>query len=469
MRGDELKMNKVANVSPDSSSGLFCFMDILNQVPHFYEYKNEFFNSFNISQINFDNLSEEYFFFENSHLIAFCKDEFISINAYHDKVKIEYDGIEIVEHDNVLQKLSDIIDKLKTKNVFMATTINYHAINLIEDIYITDDPYITIKIYRENIIFDKQTGNCIFLSPKLPNSKMINIAENILNNTELNSKIESKVISNTKRDYFLSIVKQAKEDIRNGEVFQIVLSQVIEIESNINTNYLFYTMKSKNPSEYSILINSTKEQIICFSPETLIKRDGKIVKTYPIAGTYRITREDDIVQKKIEILKDKKEISEHVMLVDLARNDLGRISKPGSVQVEEYLQIKRLYNLIHIYSVVVGELIEKNLIKAILSVFPAGTLTGAPKVRAMQLIDKYELIKRDLYGGAIGYIFKDKFDFAIAIRMAIRDKQKGIFRLQSGAGIVNLSVPEKEYEECLTKLRAFLNIMEVDENDIINR
>ncbi|WP_271628527.1 anthranilate synthase component I family protein [Caldicellulosiruptor sp. DIB 104C] len=455
-------MNKVANMRPDSSSGLFCYQGVSINIPSFEEYID---SSVDISHIDFESIGEDYFYFENSQILAFCYDTLLVIKVFENRIEIEDGFNKVVEHEGVLEKLNKILTYLIEKNAFISARFNYHAINLIEDIYSTDEPYIVFTIYKKNFIVDKNLGNGKVLVSKGFEFK----GEKFNKFNGKNQKVTSKVLYNTPRDYYISIVKQAKEDIRNGEIFQIVLSQVIKIKSDISTNQLFYTMKEKNPSEYSVVINTKDEQIICFSPETLIKKEKNIVKTFPIAGTYRINDGDDVAQKKIEILKDKKEISEHVMLVDLARNDLGRISKPGTVKVEEYLQIKKLYNLIHIYSVVTGELEEKNLVKAILSVFPAGTLTGAPKVRAMQLIEKYERQRRGLYGGAIGYIFKDCFDLAIAIRMAIKDKKEDTFLLQSGAGIVNLSVPDNEYQECLTKLRAFLKIMEVDENDIVNR
>lgn len=399
-------------------------------------------------------------------MAAFCTDRLLCITVYHDRTEIDFEGTIDVFYGDVSAMLDSILEILIQKNAYITCQFNYHAVNLLEDIYSADSPYIVLNVYRKNVLVDKLTGK-----------KTLLVSKESEKDAEVDFKryqrslfdVKSNVVFSTPKEYFISTVKQAKEDIRNGEIFQIVLSQIILVKSNISTNHLFYTMKERNPSEYSIVINNEESQVICFSPETLIKKKGNTVKTFPIAGTYRINEGDDVAQKKIEILKDKKEISEHVMLVDLARNDLGRISKPGTVKVEEYLRIKRLYNLIHIYSVVTGELEEKSLTKTILSVFPAGTLTGAPKIRAMQLIEKYERQRRDLYGGAIGYIYKDQFDLAIAIRMAVKDKKESIIKLQSGAGIVNLSVPENEYQECLTKLRAFLRIMEVNEDDIVNR
>lgn len=455
-------MDKVAHVRPDSSSGLFCYQSMGINVPIFEE---RFYNSDDISFIDFETIGENFFYFENSQILVLSYEPLLIVNVFKDRIEIEDNYNKITKDGEILENLNEILTYLIERNAFISARFNYHAINLIEDIYSTDQPYIIFTVYKENFIVEKSSGIVKAVVPE--NSEIKNKYFHKFNGQK--RKVTSTVLYNTPKDYYIGIVKQAKEDIRNGEIFQIVLSQIIKVKSDISTNQLFYTMKENNPSEYSIIIDTGSEQVICFSPETLIKKEKNIIKTFPIAGTYRISDSDDIVQKKIEILKDKKEISEHVMLVDLARNDLGRISKAGTVKVEQYLQIKKLYNLIHIYSIVTGELEEKNLVKAILSVFPAGTLTGAPKVRAMQLIEKYENQRRGLYGGAIGYIYKDSFDLAIAIRMAIKDKKTNTFLLQSGAGIVNLSIPENEYQECLTKLRAFLKIMEVDENDIVNR
>ncbi|WPX07842.1 anthranilate synthase component I family protein [Anaerocellum danielii] len=457
-------MEKVANVRPDSSSGLFCYHDIGIDIPFFEEYSND---SIDLSNIDFDSIEGDFFFFENSQMAAFCADRLLCVTVYSDRIEADFEGTKKVFYGDICTMLDSILEGLIQKNAYITCQINYHAINLLEDIYSVDSPYIVLNVYRKNVLVDKLTGKKTLLVSSKEFEEAAEVDLKRYQRTLFD--VKSNVVFSTPKEYYISTVKQAKEDIRNGEIFQIVLSQMILVKSNILTNHLFYTMKERNPSEYSIVINNKESQIICFSPETLIRKKGNTVKTFPIAGTYRINEGDDIAKKKIEILKDKKEISEHVMLVDLARNDLGRISKPGTVKVEEYLRIKRLYNLIHIYSVVTGELEEKSLTKAILSVFPAGTLTGAPKIRAMQLIEKYERQRRDLYGGAIGYIYKDQFDLAIAIRMAVKDKKESIIKLQSGAGIVNLSVPENEYQECLTKLRAFLRIMEVDENDIVNR
>ncbi|AEH50572.1 anthranilate synthase component I family protein [Pseudothermotoga thermarum] len=426
-------------------------------------FKSCYIENCDVANIDFDRLNTEFFFFESSKLKALCMDKLLRVLVFQDRIEISSQEKKKVIHDDPLSIFDQILDFLIEKNAFVVCQFNYDAVNLLEDIYSTDEPCIIVDLYGKNLLFDKTSGLCEFITlERVKETDFLKLEKY----SESVSKCKSKVIYATPKDYYIDIVKQAKEDIRNGEIFQIVLSQIVLVESDISTSQLFYQMRKINPSEYSIVINENNRQVICFSPETLLTKKGNIVKTFPIAGTYRIKPQDDVEQKKLEILTDKKEMSEHVMLVDLARNDLGRISKPGSVKVEEYLKIKQLYNLIHVYSVVCGELEEKSITKVILSTFPAGTLTGAPKVRAMQLIEKYEKQRRGLYGGAIGYIFKDEFDLAIAIRMAIKNKENNVFRLQSGAGIVNLSIPENEYQECLTKLRAFFTVMGVNEDDI---
>ncbi len=414
------------------------------------------------SRVDFDRVQNEIFFFESPRIRALCLDRLLQVLVYRNRVEINLRGSKETIYADPLGVFDEVLDFLITRNSFVTCQFNYDAVNLVENIYLTDEPCIVVDVFGENLIFDKVSGLQQLLVTEKPRELLI---PSLVGYEENDLECKSKVIFATPKDNYLKIVEQAKEDIKNGEIFQIVLSQIVMVESDISTSQLFYNMRKKNPSEYSIVINDADRQVICFSPETFLVKKADTIRTFPIAGTYRVKPEEDIEQKKTQILLDRKEISEHVMLVDLARNDLGRICKPGTVKVEEYLRIKQLYNLIHIYSVVVGELQEKSITKVILSAFPAGTLTGAPKIRAMQLIEKYEKQRRGLYGGAIGYVYKDEFDLAIAIRMAIRDKRKGVFRLQSGAGIVNLSVPEKEYQECLTKLRAFFAVMGVNEDD----
>ncbi len=233
--------------------------------------------------------------------------------------------------------------------------------------------------------------------------------------------------------------------------------------SNTFEGSLFETyrrLRTINPSPYMFYFSGTDVEVAGASPETLVKLEDGVLHTFPLAGTRprgKTKEEDEALEA--ELLADEKELAEHNMLVDLGRNDLGRISKFGTVSVEKLRVIERFSHVMHIGSTVRGEIRDdKDALDAIASVLPAGTLSGAPKIRACQLIGELENNKRGIYGGAIGYIdFSGNMDTCIAIRIAY--KKNGRVFIRSGAGIVADSVPEKEYEECLNKARAVLNAL----------
>ena len=258
---------------------------------------------------------------------------------------------------------------------------------------------------------------------------------------------------------FIEMVETAKEHIRKGDIFQVVLSQTFEADFGDNPFGLYRKLRANNPSPYMFYMEFGDYTILGTSPESLVKvRDG-VVTTNPIAGTKprgKNPEEDaDIAEA---LLCDEKEIAEHKMLVDLGRNDVGRVSKIGSVQVSKYMAIERYKYVMHIVSEVTGELREDGHILDVLAAsLPAGTVSGAPKIRAMQIINALEQKKRGVYAGAIGYISTSgDMDLALAIRtMVVKDKKAYV---QAGAGIVYDSIPESEYEETLNKARALLEV-----------
>ena len=257
---------------------------------------------------------------------------------------------------------------------------------------------------------------------------------------------------------FCAAVDKAKEQIRAGEAFQIVLSQRFEIATDADALDVYRVLRTSNPSPYMYLLRLDGFDIVGSSPESLVTvRDGWAT-THPIAGTrWRgLSEEDDALLEK-DLLADDKERAEHLMLVDLGRNDLGRVCSPGTVHVVDFFRIERYSHVMHIVSTVRGELAPgRTAFDAVAACFPAGTLSGAPKVRAMELIEELEPTRRGLYGGVVGYLdFAGDADTAIAIRTAlIRD---GVAYVQAGAGIVADSVPESEDAECLNKAKAVLN------------
>ena len=263
---------------------------------------------------------------------------------------------------------------------------------------------------------------------------------------------------NISSDEFKSKVLQAKEEIVAGEAFQIVLSQRFAMECSADALDVYRALRLHNPSPYMYLFRFTDGiEVVGSSPEALVKVTGKEVMVHPIAGTRkRSSSAEEDHRLGEELLADPKERAEHLMLVDLGRNDLGRISKPGTVEVIDFMHIERYSHVMHIVSTVIGELAETSTpVDALFAVFPAGTLSGAPKPRAMEIIEELEPTRRGLYGGAIGYIdFTGNIDTCIAIRTALIYNKMAY--VQAGAGVVADSDPESEDQECANKAAAVL-------------
>ena len=265
------------------------------------------------------------------------------------------------------------------------------------------------------------------------------------------------------RDTFCSMVEKARHYIKEGDIFQVVLSNRLSALYEGSLLNTYRVLRTVNPSPYMFYFSGTDVEVAGASPETLVRLENGVLHTFPLAGTRPRgkSREEDLHLEE-ELLQDEKELAEHNMLVDLGRNDLGKISRFGSVQVEKFHEVLRFSHVMHIGSTVRGEIREdKDALDAIEAVLPAGTLSGAPKIRACQLIGEMENNKRGIYGGAIGYIdFAGNMDTCIAIRIAY--KKNGKVFIRSGAGIVYDSVPEKEHEECLNKARAVLNALQTE-------
>lgn len=257
------------------------------------------------------------------------------------------------------------------------------------------------------------------------------------------------------QEEYCHMVEKGRHYIKEGDIFQVVLSNRLEAEAEGSILNAYRLLRTLNPSPYMFYFSSDDLEMAGASPETLVKLQGDKLFTFPLAGTRprgQTIDEDEALKK--ELLEDEKELAEHNMLVDLGRNDIGRISQFGSVHVEQYLQIQSFSHVMHIGSVVSGTIDHgKDALDAIDAILPAGTLSGAPKIRACQIINELEASKRGVYGGAIGYIdFSGNLDTCIAIRLAI--KKNGKVFIRSGAGIVADSVAEKEYQECMNKAMA---------------
>ena len=264
------------------------------------------------------------------------------------------------------------------------------------------------------------------------------------------------------KEEYCEMVEKAKHHIKEGDIFQIVLSNRLEAGFEGSLLNTYRILRTLNPSPYMFYFSSSDMEVAGASPETLVKLEDGVLHTFPLAGTRPRgkTEEEDLRLEK-ELLADEKELAEHNMLVDLGRNDIGKISRFGSVEVEKYHCIERYSHVMHIGSTVRGEIRDDcDALSAIDSILPAGTLSGAPKLRACQLINDLENNKRGIYGGAIGYIdFTGNLDTCIAIRIAYKKNNKVFIR--SGAGIVADSIPEKEYQECLNKAAAVVRALEL--------
>jgi anthranilate synthase component 1 len=270
-------------------------------------------------------------------------------------------------------------------------------------------------------------------------------------------RLKSEFLEAFDEKAYCGMVERAKEHIREGDIFQAVLSNVYSAEAEGSLFDTYKLMRKINPSPYMFYFSSDALEIAGASPETLVRLNGKKVTTYPLAGTRRRGKTpDEDLRLERELLSDEKELAEHNMLVDLGRNDIGKISRFKTVRVEKYLSIERFSHVMHIASAVTGELCEgKTAIDAIEAVLPAGTLSGAPKIRAVEIIHALENDRRGIYGGAIGYMsFSGDMDTCIAIRIAY--KKDGRVFVRSGAGIVADSIPKNEYEECKNKAAAVL-------------
>ena len=269
-----------------------------------------------------------------------------------------------------------------------------------------------------------------------------------------------KVKSNTPKNKFLKMVNKAKEYIKLGDIFQVVLSQRFEAKLTKKPLNIYKKLRITNPSPFMFFFNLDDFQIIGASPEILVRLRNNKITVRPIAGTRprgKTVKEDLYYEK--DLLKDKKELSEHLMLLDLGRNDAGKVSKINTVKVTESFIIERYSHVMHIVSNVIGEYNNKfSKFKSMLAGFPAGTVSGAPKIRAMEIIDELESTKRKVYAGSIGYFSANgEFDTCIALRTAVAKNKK--FYVQAGAGIVADSKPINEYEETVNKAKALINAL----------
>ncbi len=366
---------------------------------------------------------------------------------------IGYMGYDIVRH---VEKLPDNSPRLLgLHDIYLMLTDTFlvfdnveHRIKVVSNAYIGEDTDVDAA-YHEAI--RKIDGLVARLRGGLPEKKPSAPAKGPL-----------KVTSNFRKEDFLKAVERVKEYIVEGDIFQCVLSQRFSTPLSGDPFDIYRALRVINPSPYMFFLKLGEATLVGSSPEILVRVEGENVNVKPIAGTRKRGRdEDEDLDLEKDLLADPKELSEHIMLVDLGRNDVGRVARPGTVEVDELMTVERYSHVMHIVSNVKG-LMKKGMgsFEALKACFPAGTLTGAPKVRAMEIIEELEPCKREVYGGCVGYFdFSGNMDMCIAIRtLVIKDS---MVHIQAGAGLVADSVPEKEFEETENKARGMLKAVEM--------
>lgn len=317
---------------------------------------------------------------------------------------------------------------------------------------------VEMGVYDDGFIFDHTQQIAFYYFQE---ENRLQEVKKVLKKTINDGTLEfSEPTVNISKERFEKAVEKAKEYITAGDIFQVVLSKRYQFQFKGSLIPFYQALRCINPSPYMYYYKSGDCQIVGASPEMLVRVDNRMVETFPIAGTTRVTQDEaENIRLANELLSDPKERAEHIMLVDLARNDVGRISKFGSVNVPEFMKVHQYSHVQHIVSQVVGEL-RDNLesFDALRAVFPAGTVSGAPKVRAMEIIDELEFSQRGPYAGAVGYFScNGNADFAITIRTLFADKDQAF--MQAGAGVVADSVPEREWFEIENKAKALMKAL----------
>ena len=387
----------------------------------------------------------------------------IILKGYSDKVEIitkdKTQTIQTTDPFAELKKLLGKYDDQRYRYLGGAVgVVNYDAVRLVEnidDVNETSQPLMEFGIYDDGIIYDNVHKKLFYFYHDENRFDKL-----IMNEDTFGDFKSSEVIPNMDKDKFSNIVNKAKKYIHDGDIFQVVLSRKFAFDVTGDNLTLYKTLRKLNPSPYMYHLKQDTKTIIGASPEMLVRITDDKVETFPIAGTRKITdNEEKNQQLADELIHDEKELAEHTMLVDLGRNDIGRVCKYGTVHPESLMQIKQFSHVQHIVSHVVGNLAPENdMFDAFQAVFPAGTVSGAPKVRAMQIINDLETETRGPYAGAVGYFsYNGCCDFAIAIRSIFIENNKGF--VQSGAGIVSDSVAENEFKETEHKAGAMLQAL----------
>ena len=388
----------------------------------------------------------------------------IIIKGYTNKITVERknENIKIIETNDPLSKLKDFIHNSTDQSYRYlggaVGIINYDTIRLLEKIpqsHNIDEPLMEFGIYNDGILYDNKRKQLLYFYYNKDRSNKLKITNQGFSDFKL-----TDISPNLNQKEFSNIVNKAKKYIHDGDIFQVVLSRRFSFNGSGDLLKVYKILRDLNPSPYLYHVKMNDKTTIGASPEMLIRVTNDQVETFPIAGTRKITDDESKNEElKRELLNDEKEIAEHTMLVDLGRNDIGRVCKYGSVHVEEFMKVKQFSHVQHMVTHVIGKLDKRyDMFDAFKAVFPAGTVSGAPKVRAMEIIEELEPQSRGPYAGAVGYFsFNGCCDFAIAIRSIFFDGEKGF--VQSGAGIVSDSIPENEFKETEHKADAMITAL----------
>ena len=386
------------------------------------------------------------------------------VKGYYDKITIESrDGtVETITTSDPLNKIKELVLKTTDQTYRYlggaVGNINYDAIRLWEKIpesHPVDEPIMEFGIYTDGILFDNRQKKSLYFYYENNRINEIKSSESIFEKFTI-----SEITSNMNEEKFTNVVDKAKKYIYDGDVFQVVLSRKFSFEADGDYLKVYEKLRSLNPSPYLYHMKMNEKTIIGSSPEMLIRVTDDQIETFPIAGTRKITdNEEENEEMRQELVSDEKELAEHTMLVDLGRNDIGRVCDYGTVRVKELMEVKKFSHVQHMVSHVVGNLNKKfDMYDAFKAVFPAGTVSGAPKVRAMEIIDELEPESRGSYAGAVGYFsFNGCCDFAIAIRSIFANGKFGF--VQAGAGIVFDSVAKNELNETEYKASAMITAL----------
>jgi anthranilate synthase component 1 len=387
------------------------------------------------------------------------------VKGYMDRITIQdRDGkIETIETISPLDEIKRLMKKTENMSYRYlggaVGNINYEAVKQfeigVEFKMHSDKPIMEFGIYNDGILYDNKKKQFFYFFYDEDRRDKIKKTEREIGKFEV-----SDIIPNLNKNEFEKIVTKAKKYVHSGDVFQVVLSRKFSFEGKGDYLQVYEKLRRLNPSPYMFHLKMNDSTIIGSSPEMLLRVTGKDIETFPIAGTRKITDNQDENEKmRLELINDEKELAEHTMLVDLGRNDIGRVCDYGTVHVKDLMQVKKFSHVQHIVTHVVGKMNEKyDMYDAFKAVFPAGTVSGAPKIRAMEVIDELEPESRGAYAGAVGYFsFNGCCDFAIAIRSIFADKNTGF--VQAGAGIVFDSIAENEFKETEHKASAMITAL----------